>query len=678
MAEAETLTNLTPKQMGRHLRAVRRKKGLSLSEVARGAGLTRREMNAYEKGRVPVPDSDLFVIAGACGVEVSELRPPTGRAVLPEVPSGNGVARADAGLFPSSIQDVISRLRRERDGWPLDQPALEPHAVHHAIEAPEAPPQRAAPAPAEPVDVFAELARLPEPLPLPPREEEPDLFAARLDTLPPFGAVEEVDDVPLGDWSIGDGSGEDGLFGGEADKGPVLVELPATDPEPPETASDAPPIDVAARVEAFESGWGWDPNPGTEGPGTEDPGPRPDDRAGSPELPLRQPGSAFTDSFTTDSFTDRFRGDPVADPFAGPADDAAIVPAATDPWAATRWPEEAWPTCAPAEADADHSPSGAATDSPGLWEHEPDPAATSTGFFVDWGQPEDGAASGPQDHGSAAALPDPPLIDLPDWVAEFVSEPIPEEATEAGAAGDARTEEASREEQAGGDGGDAPVPSAPVDEPPLISWRPVPDAFDTTVREPALTGTAVAAGEQFVVAGPEWQIGNAVPLVEVRSTGSLVMRRADERWALADVTAAEDFTVEAYVDLRSGPGFGVLFRASVDCEGRMSGYSFDIDPVYGGGSYLVREWRADRELWNPIAHVPMPDPTRLRGLLAVRLTVEAERLVAAVNGETVLTVDSLRQASADRGRDGATGDRVGIQAWSSTDLVIEEVRVARR
>jgi hypothetical protein len=49
-----------------------------------------------------------------------------------------------------------------------------------------------------------------------------------------------------------------------------------------------------------------------------------------------------------------------------------------------------------------------------------------------------------------------------------------------------------------------------------------------------------------------------------------------------------------------------------------------------------------------------------------------------VNGAEVLTVDSLKQASADRGREGASGSRVGIQAWSSSDLVIDTARVASR
>jgi transcriptional regulator with XRE-family HTH domain len=45
----------SPRQLGRHLKHVRRKQGLSRAEVARSAGLTRRELAAYERGRVNVP-----------------------------------------------------------------------------------------------------------------------------------------------------------------------------------------------------------------------------------------------------------------------------------------------------------------------------------------------------------------------------------------------------------------------------------------------------------------------------------------------------------------------------------------------------------------------------------------------------------------------------------------------
>jgi hypothetical protein len=182
---------------------------------------------------------------------------------------------------------------------------------------------------------------------------------------------------------------------------------------------------------------------------------------------------------------------------------------------------------------------------------------------------------------------------------------------------------------------------------------------------------------EFVAAGDDWELGNALPLVEVRGQGALVMRRADERWALADVTTTPDFIAEVDVDFRSGPGLGVLFRASIDDAGRMSGYSFDIDPIYDGGGYLVRQWMADRELWNPIARVSTGDPSSMYGSLTVRLVLVDEHLTVLVNGVEVITVENLKQASVDRGREAAAGDRIGVQAWSSSDLVIDTLRVAR-
>jgi hypothetical protein len=66
------------------------------------------------------------------------------------------------------------------------------------------------------------------------------------------------------------------------------------------------------------------------------------------------------------------------------------------------------------------------------------------------------------------------------------------------------------------------------------------------------------------------------------------------------------------------------------------------------------------------------------GDLVVRLVVDSERLVAYVNNVEVMTVEGLNQASIDRGRDAPTGKRVGVQAWSSSDLVVETLRVADR
>src|SRR6267378_8700887 len=90
MAEASPLEAVTPKEQGARLREIRRQKGLSLSEVARGAGLSRRELAAYERGKVPVPSHDLWVLAGSCGVDVSELAPDTSTRQLEAGPTTVG------------------------------------------------------------------------------------------------------------------------------------------------------------------------------------------------------------------------------------------------------------------------------------------------------------------------------------------------------------------------------------------------------------------------------------------------------------------------------------------------------------------------------------------------------------------------------------------------------------
>src|SRR5258708_29842991 len=101
MSDAAAYT-ITPTKLGKHLRTVRRSKGLSLSEVARGAGLSRRELVAYERGKIPIPESDLWVLAGSCGVDVAELMPTTS---APELAAGS----------TTTIGDTVAQLRRNHD-----------------------------------------------------------------------------------------------------------------------------------------------------------------------------------------------------------------------------------------------------------------------------------------------------------------------------------------------------------------------------------------------------------------------------------------------------------------------------------------------------------------------------------------------------------------------------------
>jgi transcriptional regulator with XRE-family HTH domain len=750
MTQTFSPPEVSPKEMGKHLREVRRKKGLSLSEVARGAGLSRRELVAYERGKTPIPESDLWVLAGSCGVDVAELRPIAAPRAI------------EAG--PESITDSITQLRRTHDG------AEAPSSSATAIEAPPEPiadvPTGLLQMPETEsalggVDIFEELASLPEPAPLPARGDPPPDFLAPPSDLEdlafPVSSAEIIEERVAAD---SDTPPNDGYVA-RADMPTVdLVNVLATRGSSTISATDAPPLDVPLRSESVVL----PPKEPTPAPDFSDPGfatPSEDADAGDPFDDPTGPVDDF-EGFDADDVDPT---PPVFAPLPAPDLEEMIDPEPLPgPWDESPWAmSDAFDCFTTSDLLTDPPASNGNRDhgSDSTIEHEPrpiddtnawsartpDPAATDSGFFIDWGAQDGDAEGGPNFEPGAGELPSR-APGASDWLRELTetasgpltpAEALAEELRSFDAAfGSVTLEPTEAEAAANGDpaadnepapadrppvddtlsdepAGDHPLMADPFvsdtfaddpgpldvdevvapesmevadlepepepgdapsdDDPAPISWHPELDALLVEIESEPTPAPSVAVDEVFVTAGTEWELGNALPLVEVRAQGALVMRRADERWALADLRCSDDFAVEVVLEFRSGPGFGVLFRADV-ADGRMSGYSFDLDPIYDGGSFLVRQWLGDRELWNPIAHVAAPDPAALYGHLTVRLEVAGARVVALVNGVPVLSVEDLGEASAERGRDAATGDRVGVQAWSSSDLVIETLRVA--
>jgi transcriptional regulator with XRE-family HTH domain len=128
------------KTIGRHLRSVRKAKGLSRSEVARSAGLTRRELAAYERGRTAVPDSDLWCLAGSCAVDVSELLPEReGAADDPDLAptvadhtGGPGTDHEPGDLLPEQLA-LIDALHAPPSGSPVPLPEADRGALADAL-----------------------------------------------------------------------------------------------------------------------------------------------------------------------------------------------------------------------------------------------------------------------------------------------------------------------------------------------------------------------------------------------------------------------------------------------------------------------------------------------------------------------------------------------------------------
>jgi hypothetical protein len=218
-----------------------------------------------------------------------------------------------------------------------------------------------------------------------------------------------------------------------------------------------------------------------------------------------------------------------------------------------------------------------------------------------------------------------------------------------------------------------PPPLAPPAPPPPVA----PIAWNATTHPGPDPSATVASGPVFERAGSNWRVGGIFPATATADDGALALRRADARWALADVDAPGDFMLDAAVDFTAGSGFGVLFRASVDEGDRVSGYSFDIDPIAGGGGYLVRQWEDNRQHWRPLAQAGVTDPTLLFGRHTVSVSLRADQLTVVVDGETVLLVPALSRCSVELGREPCRGPHIGVQAWATTEVTVDSFRVAR-
>ena len=217
----------------------------------------------------------------------------------------------------------------------------------------------------------------------------------------------------------------------------------------------------------------------------------------------------------------------------------------------------------------------------------------------------------------------------------------------------------------------------PMQEVAPIVWVARADLDEPLPTPKTGNGSSNGSSNGFVRAGSNWRIGGIFPATAAADDGTLALRRADARWALADVQAPGDFIVEAVVDFTAGVGFGVLFRATADDTDRISGYSFDIDPIAGGGGYLLRQWEDNKQHWRPMAQASVTDPGRLFGRHLVAVTLRADQLTVTVDGDAALSLPSLTRSSIELGQAPCRGSGVGVQAWATTEVTVESSRVAR-
>lgn len=130
-----------------------------------------------------------------------------------------------------------------------------------------------------------------------------------------------------------------------------------------------------------------------------------------------------------------------------------------------------------------------------------------------------------------------------------------------------------------------------------------------------------------------------------------------------------DYVVETDANLDSGNGYGIFFRATENESGRVDGYTFQYDPGYQGGQFIMRKWVNGYELWPPFAAAAAPSGYDWHDVERhVEIDVNGDTFTATVDGEQVLT-----------GQDSSyTEGGAGLRFWSGSKACFDDFTVSSR
>lgn len=147
--------------------------------------------------------------------------------------------------------------------------------------------------------------------------------------------------------------------------------------------------------------------------------------------------------------------------------------------------------------------------------------------------------------------------------------------------------------------------------------------------------------------------------------GRLCNATSAEHRAMAKGTQGTDYTVSVDAQLDKGNGYGIFFRAS---EGKnFNGYSFQYDPGYGGGQFIMRKWVNGTEIWPPFAAATPPSNYQWRGTERhVDVLVKGDTFTAKVDGQVVLVGKDASYANGQAGLRVWTGGQASFDNFKVT------------
>lgn len=138
---------------------------------------------------------------------------------------------------------------------------------------------------------------------------------------------------------------------------------------------------------------------------------------------------------------------------------------------------------------------------------------------------------------------------------------------------------------------------------------------------------------------------------------------------LANGSEGSDYSISSDANLATGNGYGIFFRTGESETGGIEGYTFQYDPGYGGGQFIMRKWVNGYELWPPFAAAPPPEGFQWHNTdRKVAVDVSGDVFTAFVDGAEVLV-----------GSDGTyTNGSAGIRTWNSSQVCFDNFTVETR
>lgn len=185
------------------------------------------------------------------------------------------------------------------------------------------------------------------------------------------------------------------------------------------------------------------------------------------------------------------------------------------------------------------------------------------------------------------------------------------------------------------------------------------NVLDTGNIEP-VTGDVVSSHEFY--SSSDWTIAQGGFTI---NNGVITNTKTGENRAFTKDYTGTDYSVNIDIaQLQSGSGYGVWFRTDPSASKGLNGYTFQYDPGYGSGEFIMRKWVNGNEQ-GPFARISAKgynwnDPHN------VKVNVVGNTFTAYIDENPVLT-----------GKDSTyTSGTAGLRTWDSTNATFQDFTVS--